>query len=65
MFLTTDELEDLTGYKRRSSQREWLRARAYPFELDAWGRPKVLRSHVEQRLGGTIDRPREPRLRLP
>lgn len=64
MFLTPEEICELTGYKKRSKQREFLRSRNYAFEIDSWGRPKVLRSHVEHRLGGSIERPREPRLRL-
>ncbi|MCP1675496.1 hypothetical protein J2T57_002646 [Natronocella acetinitrilica] len=66
MFLTDDELEELTGYKSPPKQREWLLSRRYAFEVNARNRPKVLRSVVEHRLGGdNIDRPREPRLRLP
>ena len=64
MFLKPQEVEELTGYKKRSKQCEFLRGRGYSFEIDSWGRPKVLRSHVESRLGGSISRPREPRLRL-
>lgn len=65
MFLDHDELEDLTGYKRAADQRRWLIQNGYKHELDARNRPKVLRSHVEQRLGGSIDATREPKLRLP
>lgn len=65
MFLTHEELIELTGYKRPDKQREWLRLRAYPFELDARDRPKVLRAAVERRLGARMDTPREPKLRLP
>lgn len=64
MFLSEAELRELTGYKRTDKQREWLRERQYPFDLDARERPKVLRAHVESRLGAKIERPREPKLRL-
>ena len=52
MFLTVDELADLTGLKRPTAQLNWLRLRGWPVESDAKGRPRVLRSVVEARLGG-------------
>lgn len=52
MFLTAEELADLTGLKRPSAQLQWLRLRGWPVESDAKGRPRVLRSVVEARLGG-------------
>ena len=61
MFLTRDELRELSGYKRRTEQARWLRENKYPFELDKDGNPKVPRLAVETRFqirtGG-------PRLRL-
>lgn len=53
MFLTADELHDLTGYQRHADQRKWLTARGWVFEVAATGRPIVARSYAEQRLGGT------------
>ena len=52
MFLTADEVADLTGLKRPTAQASWLRANGWPVEVDAGGRPKVLRSVVEARMGG-------------
>ena len=49
MFLTRDELRELSGYKRRSDQARWLRENGYPFELDKDGNPKVPRAAVESR----------------
>jgi hypothetical protein len=60
MFLTDDELLALTDRKRPSDQIRYLRERGYPFEIGAKGKPKVLRSVVEQR--HQIARP-TPRLR--
>jgi hypothetical protein len=61
MFLTREEVRDLTGYKRKSDQARFLRDQRYPFELDKDGFPKVPRMAVEARFqvktGG-------PRLRL-
>lgn len=55
MFLTSDELYALTDLRQKAKQAEWLRARAWPFELSASGRPKVLREYATKRLGGTHD----------
>ena len=63
MFLTPDELAELTGYQQQSRQIRWLRDRRYPFDLGADGKPRVLRSYVERRLGDAPTK-REPTLRL-
>jgi hypothetical protein len=52
LLLTADELEALTGYKLAAYQRKWLTARGWAFELSASGKPRVLRAHAEERLGG-------------
>lgn len=49
MFLTRDELKDLTGYKQKSAIANFLRDHKYPFELDKDGWPKVPRIAVETR----------------
>jgi hypothetical protein len=49
MFLTREEVRDLTGYKRKSDQARFLRDNRYPFELDKDGNPKVPRMAVETR----------------
>lgn len=51
MFLTPDELLDLTGLKRPTAQYLWLRDNGWPVELDARKRPRLLRSVVEARMG--------------
>lgn len=63
MFLTTDELEQLTGYKVRPKQIQWLIEHGYKYELAAGGHPRVLRAHVHAKMGGTVDRT-GPQLRL-
>lgn len=50
MFLTPDELAELTGCKRKSGQIAWLKARRYPFEVNKTGHPKVLRETVFARM---------------
>lgn len=51
MFLTAEEVADLTGLKRPGAQVQWLRVNGWPVETDASGRPKLLRSVVEARMG--------------
>ena len=51
MFLTHEELQEASGYKRAKMQIAWLRANGIPYVIDRWRRPKVLRSEFERRLG--------------
>lgn len=65
IFLTKEELRQLTGYARPMAQLRWIRDRGYLHEIDAKGRPVLMRDHVSVRLGGTLTATtREPRLRL-
>lgn len=65
IFLTSEELQQLTGYSRPAAQRRWIESHGYLHEIDAKGRPVVLRDHLSSRLGGTLaPTTREPRLRL-
>ncbi|WP_462382208.1 DUF4224 domain-containing protein [Pseudomonas sp. Marseille-QA0892] len=63
MFLTADEVADLTGYTKPSAQIKWLEAERYGFAVGGDGKPKVLREIVIARLGG-MKTAKEPRLRL-
>jgi hypothetical protein len=56
VFLTAAELRDLTGLCRKLAQYRWLRENGWPVQRDAKGRPLVLRSVVEARLGATPSR---------
>ncbi|HAJ72272.1 MAG TPA: hypothetical protein DCO68_09370 [Methylophilaceae bacterium] len=51
LFLDTDEIYQLTGFKLASAQCRWLLDNGYPFDKNASGKPKVLRSYLEKRLG--------------
>lgn len=64
MFLNADQLRELTGCARVAQQVAWLREHRYAFDLDAKGRPVVLRAHVEARLGGAANSPSGPQLRF-
>jgi len=50
MFLTTDELRELTGRARPTAQVAWLRRYRWRLALDADGRPKVARAYYEHRM---------------
>ena len=53
MFLTPEELADLTDRKRVADQARWLRDNGYRFALSAAGRLKVLRAEVDRHLLGS------------
>lgn len=48
MFLTPDELAQLTGYKTSGRQIDWLRRHGITFTINALGRPVVPREAVYQ-----------------
>jgi hypothetical protein len=50
MFLSRDELVDLSGARQRRRVIAWLRGAGYRFEIGADGWPRVLRAAVEARL---------------
>lgn len=52
MFLTAEELRELTGFVRSANQLQWLRENGWKFAEDAQRRPKVARTYFELRLGG-------------
>jgi hypothetical protein len=64
MFLTPEELEQLTGYQRASAQARWLTRERLPFVKGGDGKLKVLRQAVEQCLALKSQLKREPQLRL-
>lgn len=49
MFLTHQELTELTGHARKSKQIEWLSDHGYNFDVNARGRPVVVREQVLER----------------
>ncbi len=46
MFLSTDEVERLTGTNRKKSQIEYFKDRGIPVQFDKLGRPIPLRSFI-------------------
>ena len=52
LLLTDNELIALTEAKTRPAQMGWLDARGFHYEVGAKGGIKVLRAHVENKMGG-------------
>lgn len=55
MFLTPDELFELTDCRRKSAQIEWLRKRRWRFEVTREGFPRVARAYWQQRMVGAAN----------
>lgn len=54
MFLSAEEIKELTGYTYKAKQKQWLVESGYKFSVRRDGFPCVLRTHVERVLGGLI-----------
>lgn len=52
MFLTKEEIINLTECKQRQKQIKWLSQHGYKYAVSAVGNPIVLKSHLEERLNG-------------
>lgn len=52
LFLTPEELQQLTGYQRNADQRRWLTNHGWKFEVSAIGKAIVSRQHAEAMLAG-------------
>jgi Domain of unknown function (DUF4224) len=61
LCLTPDEINDLTGYKRRDKQVEWLRRHAWRFTVNALGAPKVAVAEFNRHMVGGRAKSQEPR----
>lgn len=62
MFLTDDDIEFLTGYKKPADQRRWLTDHCWIFEIARTGRPRVLQDYAKNKMSG-IENKRAPVLR--
>lgn len=64
MFLTKEELQDLTGGVQRQKMIQWLKDEGFQFRVGLDGLPVVLREHVRVMLGGATPLPKksEPNL---
>lgn len=55
MFLTDEELRELTHRQKHKAQARVLRAMGIEYKVRADGSIAVLRSHVEKEMGGAVD----------
>jgi hypothetical protein len=60
MFLSKDELIELTGRRRRDSQARVLRALGIEHRIRPDGRVIVLREYVKQQFGARANKQTEP-----
>lgn len=59
LFLSPDQLVELTDRHQRAAQIRWLTAHGWKFETTATGRPRVLVAEMERHmLGGAQKKPR-------
>jgi hypothetical protein len=65
LLLTSDEIESITGCKRRKQQIEWLKGNRWQFEVNARGVPIIARSYAEAHLSGNTGAPQATRPRRP
>lgn len=58
LFLSTDEVVTLTGFRLPSRQVEWLKRKGWRFELNGNRQPIIARKYAEKMLGcGSSDGP--------
>ena len=51
IFLSVEEIRELTGYRNSSYQRQWLSKHGWQFEVSRIGRPIVGRAYARQKTG--------------
>lgn len=49
MFLNSQQLQDMTGYRHHASQVKWLVKYGYSFDIRRDGRPNVLIDQIKER----------------
>lgn len=59
MFMTSDELAELTGYRQPSKQVAMLRRQGVPFHVNAAGHPKVARAIIERSSSNETHKPQK------
>lgn len=64
MFLTHDQLKELTGYEHCRRQIDWLKAHGWRFELARTGRPVVLVKHAEEMMSIGGQQNKAPKMNL-
>ncbi len=61
LFLTPDEVTELTGFKTFMRQVEWLRSKGWRFELNGIRRPIMAHKYGEKMLACRADYSARPR----
>jgi Domain of unknown function (DUF4224) len=61
MFLTQDEIKELTGRKRHASQAAMLNAMGIAHKQRGDGKILALKNHVEKVFGGGVEKIKSPR----
>lgn len=56
LFLTSDELTDLTGFKTSGGHAKWLEKNRWRFVLTRSRQPRVSREYFQERMGSTRGR---------
>lgn len=56
IFLSVEEVRQLTGCRTRPAQVRWLRDEGFRFRVDRLGNPIVLREHLVAEMGGSSGR---------
>jgi hypothetical protein len=65
LLLDVEEVQQITGFKLRRKQIDWLRTKHWQFEVNARGVPIIARSYAESRLSGISASPQAVRVRRP
>ena len=65
MFMATEEIQELTGFKKKSLQIQQLQTLGIPYQVNRLGAPVVLKTSVEDALSGsTLRKPRSKSIDL-
>ena len=65
MFMATEEIQELTGFKKKSLQIQQLQTPGIPYQLNRFGSPVVLKTSVEVALSGSsLRKPRSKSIDL-
>lgn len=59
LFLSRDDLRELTGYVQTAAQVRWLVDRGWRHVIGADGRPRIMRAEAERHLLGSRSRTKE------
>lgn len=62
MFLSRNQLTEMTGYRNHSAQIRWLVDNGYSFDVRSDGRPNVLLDQVRERQCNSMERAPGPDL---